>query len=86
MPFTMNLWRIADEQLHEVPVVHLDFEKRLEQWIVDNPSILGLDLLIIGNQVLTEFGGRVDLLALTRDGETVVIELKRDRTPRDIVA
>jgi hypothetical protein len=36
--------------------------------------------------VRTPFGGIVDLLALDSQGDLVIIELKRDRTPRDIVA
>jgi hypothetical protein len=36
--------------------------------------------------VQTDFGGRIDILALDRDGGLVLIELKRDKTPREIVA
>jgi len=40
----------------------------------------------IGRQVRTAHGGIVDLLAIAPDGGLVVIELKRDLTPRDVVA
>ena len=46
----------------------------------------GTDLLIIGRQVPTGFGGFIDLLALDAEGRVHVLELKRDRTPRDVVA
>jgi len=43
-------------------------------------------LLIVGRQVVTKFGKKVDLLALDAEGRVDVIELKRDKTPRDVVA
>ena len=86
MPMRMNLWHVEGEELEEVRPTRLSLEERLEKWIVDNPSILGMDVLIIGKQVLTEHGGRVDLLGIDRQGDTIIIELKRDRTPRDVIA
>jgi hypothetical protein len=41
---------------------------------------------ILGRQVETEFGGVIDLLCLNRKGDVVIVELKRDRTPREITA
>lgn len=58
----------------------------IEGWIARQPDLLGLDLLMIGRQVNTEFGGRIDLLRIDPDGNLVIIELKRDRTPREIIA
>ncbi len=43
-------------------------------------------MLLIGRQVSTEFGGRVDLLGIDREGDLVILELKRDRTPREVIA
>ena len=86
MPMRMDLWKIVNEKLKEAKTSKLDFEERLEKWIVEAPSILGMDILIIGRQVLTDFGGRIDLLGLDRQGGVVILELKRDRTPRDVVA
>jgi len=86
MPLQMNLWKVSGDDLEEIEASQLDFEQRLEEWIAKNPSLLGLDVLIIGKQVPTEYGGRIDLLAIDRQGDLVVIELKRSRTPREVVA
>ena len=43
-------------------------------------------LLIIGRQVRTECGAFMDLLGVDRNGDVAVVELKRDRTPRDTIA
>jgi hypothetical protein len=35
---------------------------------------------------VTDHGGRIDILAIDRAGDLFIVELKRDRTSRDIVA
>ena len=42
--------------------------------------------MLIVRQVRTSFGGIIDLLGIAPDGSLVLIELKRDKTPREIVA
>ncbi len=63
-------------------------EADLEQWLEANPGGILEDgpLLIIGRQVPTDLGKSIDLLGVDREGNVVVVELKRDRTPRDVVA
>jgi hypothetical protein len=86
MSLHMELWQVNGNQLQRIKKSRLDNETRLEDWIAADVSILGLDLLIIGRQVSTDFRGRIDLLAIDAEGNLVVLELKRDRTPRDVVA
>lgn len=87
MPINMKLWRVVQEtELKELPTSSLEAEYILEDWIAKDSSLLGMELLMIGRQVTTDFGGRIDLLAIDRQGDITIIELKRDRTPRDIVA
>lgn len=81
----MTLWRVAGTKLEGIEVSHLDQEQRLENWIAEDPSLLSMELAIIGRQVQTTFGGRIDLLALDPDANCVIIELKRGRTPREVV-
>ncbi|MFT4026906.1 MAG: hypothetical protein QM676_08910 [Novosphingobium sp.] len=64
----------------------MNSEDRLEAWLEADISILSDELLLIGRQVTTAHGGRIDLLAINAEGALSIIELKRDRTPRDIVA
>ncbi len=63
-------------------------EKVLEDWLESNPDGIIEDgnILIIGRQVATNLGGFIDLLGVDREGNVVVMELKRDRTPRDTIA
>ena len=69
-----------------MPVVALSDESRLEDLLEQDVSILGLDVMVVGRQVLTAHGKFVDLLAIDADGDLYAIELKRDRTPREVVA
>ena len=63
-------------------------EAILEDWLELNPDGIVEDghVLIIGRQVVTNFGGSIDLLGLDREGDVVVVELKRNRTSRDTIA
>jgi len=57
----------------------------VEPWFADNPSLIGDDILIIGRQVPSK-SGPIDLLAIDKAGNLVVIELKRDKLPREALA
>jgi hypothetical protein len=54
----------------------------LEQWIKSNSSVLGDDIAIIGEQIQTS-SGPMDFLGIDSSGNTVIIELKRERLPRE---
>ena len=64
----------------------LPSEATLEQYLEQDPSLLGERLLVIGRQVHTPHGKFIDLLAMDGEGNLHVLELKRDKTPRDVVA
>ena len=86
MPSGLRLWQIEDERPRPVQQGRLNLESRIENWLRDDIGMVNDDLLVIGQQVETAYGGVVDLLAIDSSGDLVVLELKRDRTPRDVVA
>lgn len=85
MPIRHNIWRVSD-QPRALKEARLESEALLEEMIVAAPEILSPEWMIIGRQEDTGHGGRIDLLALAPDGAVILIELKRDKTPRDVVA
>ena len=87
MPIEEGIWRIDNSDVRRVNAAPLEAERRLEDVLVKEISILGLGpLLILDRQVRTEFGGYIDILALDGEGVLHVIELKKGQTPREIVA
>lgn len=88
----MKLFGVTpDETFEEYIETEFQAEHReaiLGNWLEQNPHGIIEDgnLLIIGREVTTNVGSSIDLLALDKQGDVVVVELKRDRTPRDTLA
>jgi hypothetical protein len=85
VPVEMGLWRVDDRPVRLTPG-GMPTEARLEELIEAEPTILGEPLLIIGRQVPTSYGKIIDLLAVDAEGILHVLELKKDKTPREVVA
>ena len=85
MAIEVGIWRIGDnpKRLTSSP---LDKEASLEDALFRDTDILDSDIMLIGRQVITAEGKRIDLLGIDADGNLRVIELKRDKSPRDAVA
>ena len=64
----------------------LNDEKELELLLLNNIEILNKDWLVLGNQIKTDAGKYIDILCMEHDGDLVVIELKKDMTPREVTA
>ena len=69
---------------------NLELEKHLENWLENSPWVLIQNsILWIGRQTsATDEDGTIysDLLGIDSDGNLVIAELKKGRTPRDIIA
>lgn len=85
MPIQHAIWQVGTQPTL-LARSKLVSEQQLEEMIVREPRILSSEWMLIGRQEITSQGGRIDLLAIAPDGALVLIELKRDRTPREIVA
>jgi len=85
MSMQQGVWKVGARPTALV-ADRLASEDLLEEMIVADISILSPDWMLIGRQIRTSHNGIPDLLAIARDGSLVLVELKRDRTPRDVIA
>lgn len=85
MPIRHSIWKVGAPPT-QLAKTSLPSEQLLEDMIVADPRILSSEWMLIGRQEQTPFAGRIDLLAIAPDGALVLIELKRSKTPREIVA
>ena len=83
----IRLWEVtANQTLAEISSARISREEILEDWLESDISMLDSNLLVIGRQVQTDFGGIIDLLCIDNVGDIVVIELKKGKTPREVAA
>lgn len=80
-------WEIGvDGKPKPLAVGYVDLEKHLEDWADSDIDIITDDVLLIGRQVVTSYGTKLDLLGIDAQGDLVIIELKRDQTLRETAA
>lgn len=86
MIFSVNQDTEELEYLPEQELAQLDILERedLEEWVIEEPRILGEDLLIITSEYANfeDLRERLDIMAIDSESKLVVIELKRDRADR----
>jgi len=89
MATEIKVWQIINDKLESIETTMIETGRRekedLEKWIKSNPSILGQDILIIGEQVPTK-SGIIDLLGIDKSGDLIIIELKRDKIPKEALS
>lgn len=84
MAISHTVWSLDGKKPLEA--ASLADEKELELLLRDNIEILNKDWLVISNQVKTKAGKLIDILCMDHDGDMVVVELKKDLTPREVTA
>lgn len=67
--------------------LHYKERENLQEWIAKNPNIFGEDLLILQKEFdwFSDTKERLDLLAIDKEWNLVIIENKLDDTGRDVV-
>jgi len=63
-----KLYQINGRELVQIGRTRLDNEDQLQEWIAQDPRLIGMDVLVLGREIVTDSGGRIDILALDRDG------------------
>ncbi|MBN2091089.1 DUF91 domain-containing protein [candidate division KSB1 bacterium] len=63
-------------------------ESDLESLLENNPEYFfeNSNILVIGRQITTNLNSFIDLLGIDKSGNTIVVELKRNKTPRETIA
>jgi len=93
-----KLRKVSDEKesgiLEKVKTDLIDYEKDFENWLENSPVVLLDDdsestVLWIGRQVnarVGDVGKYPDLIGIDSNGDLVIVELKKGKTPREVVA
>lgn len=81
-----QLYKVRDGRLIRATRRPLALEDMIQNWVALDLRLVGLDAILLGQKVRTAHDKEIDILAMDRDGGLIIIELKRDRTPREIVA
>ena len=85
MPVEIGIWRVNGAP-ERVQFSSIETESKLEKVLAADIGVLDPSLMVLGRQVPTAYGKLIDLLAIDAQGDLTVIELKRNRTPREVVA
>ena len=84
MAMTQIVWSLDDKS--QLTTSYLANEKELEDLLYEHIEILDESWIVVGRQVRTTSGKFIDLLCMDHDGDMIVVELKKDLTPREVTA
>lgn len=81
----VGLWQIEADAPKRLQGSTVGLEQDLEMWIENDSNLLEHGLTIVARQLRTD-GGPLDLLGIDLHGRWVLIEIKRERLRREVVA
>lgn len=88
---TAPIYKLRAEDKQLVPLTPQSFNDLgvmerfdIQEWIEKTPSVLGQELLVIAKELPLPSGLRLDLLAIDRQANLVIIELKRGESGRNV--
>ncbi|WP_224332656.1 DUF91 domain-containing protein [Haloprofundus halobius] len=78
---TQSLNHLPEHQFSSLGILE---RQDLEEWVIDEPRILGEELLVVTSEFegFEDTADRLDVLALDTSGKLVVVELKRDKADK----
>lgn len=84
MSLSQVLWSLTEHK--PLSLSCLESEEELENLLDQQINLLDSNWLVIGRQVKTSNGKFLDLLCIDRNENLIVVELKKDLTPREVTA
>ena len=82
----MGIYIIKDNDVVEYQQTSVEKEIEIEEFLEKHPKVLDKDIFIIGRQVPTSTKTRIDLMGLDKDGNVVLIEIKKSISVREVVS
>ena len=84
MAISQIVWSLDDQK--PLQAAKLKDEAELEELLYAHIDLLNPSWLVIGRQITMPSGKRLDLLCIDQDGDLIVVELKKELTPREVTA
>ena len=82
----MEIHVISGSMAVKYQKVNMKKEEGIEEFLEKYPEILGKDIFIIGRQVITDTGGRIDLMGMDKKGNLAIVEIKKGTSTRNVVS
>ncbi len=82
----MGIHHVIDGKVVEYVKKIVGKEKDIEDYLENHIQVLDKDIFIIGRQVHTATKTRIDLMGLDKEGNVVIIEIKKGVSEREVVS